>query len=260
MDHRHSDRHGPDPAGLVALLQLASPALPIGGFSYSQGLEAAIDAGVVGDAATAARWIAAGLDVLSRGEAVLLVRQWQAWTEGDLAAVVQNNRTLLALRETAELRLETEQMGASLARLAGELQWGEAAARSHLLSMQPVALPTAYAYAASALRVDGQACAAAWLYGWTENQVAAALKAVPLGQVAGQRILDGLRTGIAHAASHAVRAAHAQAAAHVAQDAATQPCTGEDRPRADDGLSTFAPMLAILSSRHETQYSRLFRS
>lgn len=245
------DGHATDAACLVALLQLASPALPIGGFSYSQGLEAAIDAGTVVDADTAARWIAAGLDVLARGEAVLLVRQWHAWRQGDWQCVHQANRTLLALRETAELRLEAEQMGASLARLALDLQWGDATARAQLAAMRPVALPTAYAYAAGALGLDGCACAAAWLYGWTENQVAAAIKAIPLGQAAGQRILDGLRPSVAEAAGRAQRAALA------GERQANGECAPDD---GHDAVSTFAPMLAILSARHETQYSRLFRS
>ena len=265
-------------AELAALLQLASPALPIGGFSYSQGLESAIAADVVGDAATAQGWIAAGLDILSRGEAVLLARQWQAWSAGDLAAAARNNDTLLALRETAELRLETEQMGGSLARLAGELAWGSAAARAQLLAMRPVALHTAYAYAACALGVGLAPCLTAWLYAWAENQVAAAIKAVPLGQLAGQRILHGLRGAIAEAAAKAARphqAGHGPAPAHGAPARLAHP---SDPPPRDAGatgaadadgdidnagepaVSTFAPLLAILSSRHETQYSRLFRS
>lgn len=220
---------------LAALLQLASPALPIGAFSYSQALEAAIDARIVHDAASAQGWISAGLELLAGGEAVLLLRQCRAWAEGDAEALARGNDTLLALRESAELRLETEQMGASLARLALDLEWGDAGSRARLAALKPIALPTAYAYAATALGVRPANALAAWLYAWVENQVSAALKAVPLGQVAGQRILHGLRDAVARAARRA------------------QDCSDED-------ISTFAPMLGILSSRHETQYSRLFRS
>jgi len=220
---------------LAALLQLASPALPIGAFSYSQGLEAAIEAGLVHDAASARGWIEAGLAVLAGGEAVLLLRLCHAWRAGDEAALAEHNAALLALRESAELRLETEQMGGSLARLAHELEWGDAAARARLAALRPVALPTAYAYAAVALGVAAEHALAAWLYAWLENQVAGALKAVPLGQVAGQRILHGLRPALAHGVQRALRCA-------------------------DDEISTFAPLLGILSARHETQYSRLFRS
>lgn len=220
---------------LAGLLQLASPALPIGAFSYSQGLEAAIDAGLVQDAASAQDWIRQGLEIVSRGDAVLLVRQCQAWSQQDLQRVSVLNDMLLALRESAELRLESEQMGGSLARLARDMEWGDAVARQHLLQLRPTALITAYAYAVTALGVAPAHGVTAWLYSWVENQVAAALKAIPLGQVAGQRILFGLRSSVSGAAQQALSAT-------------------------DDDISTFAPMLAILSSRHETQYSRLFRS
>ena len=220
---------------LAGLLQLASPALPIGAFSYSQGLEAAIDAGLVQDAASAQDWIGQGLEIVSRSDAVLLVRQCQAWSQQDLPRVSALNDTLLALRESAEFRLESEQMGSSLARLARDMEWGDPLARQHLLQLRPTALVTAYAYAITALGVAPVHGATAWLYSWVENQVAAAIKAIPLGQVAGQRILFGLRGSVSTAAQRALSAA-------------------------DDEISTFAPMQAILSSRHETQYSRLFRS
>jgi len=220
---------------LAGLLQLASPALPIGGFSYSQGLEAAIDAGYVHDAGSAQRWIADGLQVMARGEAVLLARQCAAWAGADLQQASRLNASLLALRETAELRLEAEQMGASLARLALELGWGAEGLRAHLATLRPAAYVTSYAFSAVALGVRPAHAVTAWLYSWVEGQVAASLKAVPLGQMAGQRMLQALRPDIV-----------------AAGEAATS--TG------DDAVSTFAPMLAILSSRHENQYSRLFRS
>ncbi|WP_094852824.1 urease accessory protein UreF [Bordetella genomosp. 10] len=220
---------------LIALLHLASPALPIGAFSYSQGLEAAIDAGLVGDAASARDWIAAGLDLAARGEAVFLAQQYRNWEAGDAAALADCNDELLAMRESSELRQETEQMGWSLARLLDDLAWGPEAARAVLRAIRPLSLPTAYAYAMQSAGVALPEGLQAWLFAWTENQVGAALKAVPLGQVAGQRILFGLRGDIAAAA--------ARAAVTAIEDA-----------------STFAPMLGILSSRHETQYSRLFRS
>lgn len=232
---------GDDPTGapalheLAALLQLASPALPIGAFSYSQALEAAIEAGLVVDAESARRWIAAGLDLLAGGEAVLLLRQCRAWRGQDMTAVSRYNDMLLAWRESSELRLETEQMGGSLARLAQDLQWGGSDMRARLAGLKPIALPTAYAYAAAALGIGEANALTAWLYAWLENQTAAAIKAIPLGQVAGQRILHGLREAVAQAAQR------------------TLDC-------ADQDISTFAPMLGILSSRHETQYSRLFRS
>ncbi|CAM3734974.1 Urease accessory protein UreF [Bordetella sputigena] len=220
---------------LIALLHLASPALPIGAFSYSQGLEAAIEAGVIADADDARRWIAHGLDIVAEGEAALLGQQFRNWATDDIQAIAALNTWLLAMRESQELRQETEQMAWSLSRLLEELQWGDTASRAALRDMQPLSLPTAYAYAAQRAGASLEDCLAAWLFAWAENQVAAALKAVPLGQVAGQRILFGLHGAI-------------QAAARRAS------------AMAEDDASTFSPLLGILSARHETQYSRLFRS
>jgi len=220
---------------LIALLHLASPALPIGAFSYSQGLEAAIDAGLIHDAGSARAWIAAGLDVAARGEAVLLAQQYRNWECADTEALADCNDELLAMRESFEFRQETEQMGWSLARLLDELSWGPESQRAILRALRPLSLPTAYACAMQSAGVLLSEGLQAWLFAWTENQVAAALKAVPLGQVAGQRILFGLR--------HDIAAAAARAAVTSVDDA-----------------STFAPMLGILSARHESQYSRLFRS
>jgi urease accessory protein len=237
-------------AELIALLHLASPALPIGGFSYSQGLEAAVEAGWVHDGASAQHWIAAGLEhVLARCELPFIAQQmarWQALAaaidDADAAAahstrdaLASANSWYLASRESAELRQETEQMGWSLASLCASLEWGAAEPRASLMALKPVALPSVFAFVTTAHGAEVRASLAAYAFGWVENQVAAALKAVPLGQLAGQRILFGLRAAITTAADHAAT-------------------------RAPHELSTFAPLLGILSARHESQYSRLFRS
>jgi urease accessory protein len=226
------------PAELCAVLHLASPALPVGAFSYSQGLEAAVEAGLVSDASGARDWIASGLDVLARGELALLVhqcRRWQAGDAGASGALAEANADFLASRESRELRAESEQMGWSLVRLCVALDWGTHTQRAALAALRPIALPTAFAYAASSQALSAEACASAYAFSWVENQVAAALKAVPLGQLAGQRILVGLRDALANAVRCAL---------------ATGP----------DDVCTFAPQLGILSARHESQYSRLFRS
>lgn len=223
-------------AELVALLHLASPALPIGAFSYSQGLEAALDANLIRDADTARAWIESGLaDVLAHGELPFLAHQLARWRSHDTDALARENAWFVASRESAELRRETEQMGWSLAQLCASLEWGDAARRATLAALKPIALPTAFAYAAVAHAAPDDATLAAYAFGWAENQTAAALKAVPLGQLAGQKILVALRGAI----DAAVRRARA-----------TPP----------ERISTFAPQLGILSARHETQYSRLFRS
>ncbi|MDT6961074.1 urease accessory protein UreF [Cupriavidus sp. SZY C1] len=224
---------------LISLLHLASPALPIGGFSYSQGLEAAIDCGLVADAGTAERWIHDNLShVQAQCEAPVWLLLHRAWRAGDHGAVAHWNGWFHATRETAELRLETEQMGWSLAKLVAQMGWGDDAMRGVLRDLSPLCLPTAFTAACVALGIDGRDGLAAYAFNWAENQVAAAIKAVPLGQVAGQRILLGLHGAVQATVDEAVRRADAEP------------------PR----LSTFSPMLGLLSARHETQYSRLFRS
>jgi urease accessory protein len=223
-------------AELTALLHLASPALPIGAFSYSQGLEAAIEAQLITNADTARDWIASGLsDVLAHGELPFLAHQMERWRTRDAQALRTANSEFLASRESAELRRETEQMGWSLRQLCVSLEWGDAERRETLASITPLAQPTAFAFAAFAHDVAPDAALAAYAFSWVENQAAAALKAVPLGQVAGQRIIVALRGPIDAAVTRAL---------------ATSP----------EDINTFAPQLGILSARHESQYSRLFRS
>lgn len=217
----------------VLLLQLASPALPVGAYSYSQGLEAAVEAGVIRDADGAQRWIGDVLALSVAGmEAPLLLRLAAAWESADEAAARRWNEEFLASRETAELRAETLQMGYSLRRLLIELGVEGA---SCLDSFEELAYPTAFAFAVAAWRIDAREALTVYLFAWIENQVLAAVKTVPLGQTQGQRILLALARRIAPA----VEAAAA---------------TG------DGDLSNFAPGLALLSARHETQYSRIFRS
>jgi urease accessory protein len=223
-------------AELAGLLHLASPALPIGSFSYSLGLEAAVEAGLVSDAESAAQWIVGGLaHVLATGELPFLAQQMRAWAECNRDALALANDEFLASRESAELRQETAQMGWSLAQLCTALGWGQSAQLDLLPSLRPIALPTAFALAALAQSASVDAALTAYAFGWTENQVAAAMKAVPLGQVAGQRILMRARSALGDAVMRAL---------------ATAP----------DEIVSFAPQLGILSARHETQYSRLFRS
>ena len=216
---------------LARLLQLASPTLPVGAYSYSQGLEAAAEAGVVRDAATATRWIGDVLEYsVARMEAPVVLRLIDAWRAGDAAAVARWNDLFLASRESAELRAETVQMGYSLARLLGELGEGDAPQ-----GIEEATFPAVFAFAVARWDIESQPALVAYVWAWLENQVMAAVKAVPLGQTDGQRTLLLLGERLALIADRAASTA-------------------------DDELGSFAPRLAILSSRHETQYSRLFRS
>jgi len=221
---------------LIGLLHLASPALPIGAFSYSQGLEGAVDAKLIHDAASAQAWIQSGLEhVLATNELPMLALLYRDWESGNYSQVNRSNTWFLASRESFELRRETEQMGWSLAQLALTLQWHDETRQSALRSIKPICLPTAFAYAAGSLRIDLESCVTAYAFSWIENQVAAALKTVPLGQSAGQIILFAMHTLIPPVVLHAIE-------------------TGPDQ------ISTFAPHLGIISARHANQYSRLFRS
>jgi urease accessory protein len=222
---------------LLQLIWLASPALPVGGYSYSEGLEAAIDAGLVGNEQQAGDWLLDQLQLgLARSDLALAAKAFGAWQRNDAPAIREFNAWVLATRESSELRRQTEQMGRSM------LEWlrnrgGAADARlAQLAALAPAPTwPVAFALAAAQTGAPLRECLLSMGFGWAENMVQAALKAVPLGQSAGQRILARLRDALPAAADHASALAHGQRQA-------------------------FAPMLAILSAQHETQYSRLFRS
>ena len=217
----------------VRLLQLASPSLPVGAYSYSQGLEAAVETGIVRDAVSASTWIGDVLSIsLQSLEAPVFLRLVAAWDASDMEAVGRWNAEFIASRETAELRAETLQMGYSLRRLAGSLGLENA---GHLDQFEELAYPTAFAFAVAAWKIDAREALAAYLFAWIENQVLASLKCVPLGQTDGQRVLLDL----------------AQRIPAVVESAAAL---------GDEDLSSLAPGLALLSARHETQYSRIFRS
>ena len=220
---------------LVRLLQLASPTLPIGSYSYSQGLEWAVAAGDVRDAPSAETWIGDVLEcVIGRGEAPVAWRLLQHAEQSDWARFAEWNGWFLASRETAELRAESVQTGGALSKLALELGLVDAVpVRS--ARADPWTLPAAYALAARGFAVEPTAALTAYLWSWLENQVLAAMKTIPLGQLAGQRLLRDLGARIPAVVSIAKAAQ-------------------------DEDIASFAPGLAFASSRHETQYTRLFRS
>jgi urease accessory protein len=224
------------PRVLLDLIWLASPALPVGGFSYSEGLESAVEAGLVHDAATAGDWLADQLQLgLARSDLAVVARAVPAWSGGDAAGVAALNDWVTATRESRELAQQTQQMGRSL------LEWlrhraGDDPRVPVLAALAPAPTwPVAFALAAARTGAALPDTLAAFAFGWAENMVQAALKSVPLGQNAGQRILGRLADAIPAAVDTALRLAE------------------EDR-------QAYAPMLAILSAQHETQYSRLFRS
>jgi urease accessory protein len=218
-------------ASLLHLLQFASPALPIGGYSYSQGLEAALEDGLVTDAASARSWMLHYLhEVMAQWDGPLFWRLLQAFAARDGAAVALWSDCFLASRDSAELRAETVQMGYSLTRLIAELGVADVAVLGN-----EVSLPAAFACAVDALDIPHEDALLAMLFSWLENQVLVCVKSVPLGQVAGQRLLLSLRPELEAAALTA-------------------------RTLADDALSNWSPGLSMLSMRHEVQHGRLYRS
>lgn len=223
-----------EPLALLHLLNLVSPALPIGAFAWSQGLEYAVEEGWVSDEASLQDWIEGVMrNAQCRLDLPCLLRCHRAWQDNDLAAFQRWNHHLLASRESFELHQEDIHTGAALIKLLTQLTPDDT--RIAGLRGQAIALAAAFAVATAHRQIDAADAALGYLWSWTENQVAAAIKLVPLGQTAGQRVLQQLKSIIPEAQT-----------------------MGLSCP--DDAIGAALPALAIASARHETQYSRLFRS
>lgn len=217
----------------LRLYQLISPALPIGGFTYSQGLEWAVEAQWVSDKKTLEDWVAGLLDhSIATLELPVLMRLQQAFSDADELAVVRWSQYLLASRETLELRKEERQRGAALARLLTSLDVIITERLAKTIAGNQLA---GIALAANCWEIDPAKTMSGYAWSWLENSVMAGVKLIPLGQTHGQQILLEL----AHKIPAAVQTAMAI-------------------PENDIGSST--PALAIASSNHEKQYTRLFRS
>ena len=214
----------------AALLQLSSAALPVGAFSYSQGLETAIADERLRTPEDIESFIADVLRlVVARYEAPVWWRLRTALDRQDLDRFGDWNDDFLATRETAELRAETLQMGHSMIELMRGL------AMPIGIVVDAWTWPAAHALASRTWRIAPRSALNGYLFGWLENQVIAGMKALPYGQLAGQRMLQALRPALAEVVMSASESS-------------------------DDSLTTQAPGYAITSARHESQYSRLFRS
>lgn len=217
---------------LLRLMHLASPTLPVGAFAYSQGLEYAVEAGWVTHAGQAAQWIQGLLShSMGRFDIPILVRLYDAWENGRQEAFDRWNARLLAGRTTAESQMEERQMGKALLRLLQHLQ-GRAIDK---LTFSDPTYTALFAAAAGNWRIAPVSMCNGFAWAWAENQVAAAVKLVPLGQTQGQQILFDLTGMIPNVVAIALE-------------------------RSDDQIGTSAPLQAMASALHETQHTRLFRS
>lgn len=221
------------PLALPRLLQLCSPALPVGAYAYSQGLECAVEQGWVQNELSAGHWILGLLDHnLQRLDLPIFVRLYQGWQVANAGEVRRWNARLHASREAAELQREDSHLGAALARLLTDLGMTEAAAWRNA---SRVCFATLFSLAAVKWDIPLQAATTGLAWTWVENQVAAATRLIPLGQTASQRLL-------VTATPVLIDAVHS---------ALTLP---------DEDIGAAAPGLALAGALHETQYSRLFRS
>jgi urease accessory protein len=221
----------------LRLLHLASPALPIGAFHFSQGLEYAVESGWVTDEASALEWIG-GIAGASLGtlDLPVLLRLQSAWKQSDHGSVLRWNSFLIACRETEELRAEDRHLGAALLRVLAEMELApELFSANAAKSVVGVSHAAAFAFATARWEIEPAAAMQTFAWAWIENQVLAAVKLVPLGQSAAQRMLHQLTARIPPLVEQA----------HKLTDS-------------DIGIST--ALSAVASGRHETQYSRLFRS
>ena len=221
---------------LPRLLQLASPALPVGAYSYSQGLEWAIESGDVVDTHSARRWIEDHLAyVIARFEAPVYEACFAAWQREDAAEVVRLNAEFIASRESAEPRAETLQVGFSYSAWCREVVSLSGTQRATLASLDRACSPVAASLAVLASGLTVRDGLTGYVFGFTENQVMVLAKALPMGQIAAQKLLFALGDAVTRAVDAALALEQSD-------------------------WSNASPWLAIAQMKHETQYSRLFRS
>jgi len=216
----------------IKLWQLINPTLPIGAFAYSQSLEYAIDAGWINDEASAEKWTSGLLqEMLSVTEVPVFLRCYKAVKENNWQCFNYCNQLILAMRESSELYEEDVHIGAAMLRVLPclDIQVNEN------INTKSVSYVAVFSYACAVWDIEMKQAAQGFLWAWCENQVAAAIKLVPLGQSSGQRILSSLRESIVAGVEQGMS------------------CSDED-------IGMLAPGFAMASAQHELQYSRLFRS
>ncbi|AVH65808.1 urease accessory protein UreF [Nostoc sp. 'Peltigera membranacea cyanobiont' N6] len=219
---------------LLSILQLASPALPVGAYSYSEGLEMLVENGTIANQTNLKDWLKAELLYGAiRLEAAVMVRSQQSAKINDLESLCRWNLWLSAARETEELRASSWQMGRSLIQLLGKLE------PQIILTANAVGNPCNYAIAfgiaVAHWQISVKAALLGYLHSWASNLITAGVKLIPLGQTAGQQLLLDLQPLFSVAAL-------------------------EILALEDDELACCSWGLSLASMQHETQYTRLFRS
>lgn len=218
---------------VLRLYQLVSPALPVGAYNFSQGLEYAVQAGWVSDEAGTLKWVnGIANNAIATLDVPLLLRMHDAWCDDDEAMARQWSVHLLASRESEELRAEERHLGRSLAKVLSALQVGAA---EKFIKDNSTSYACMFSLATSHWHIDREQAATAYFWTWCENQILAALKLLPIGQTAGQRMLNELLQRIPAMVALAMTIV-------------------------DEDIGTATPALSMASAWHETQYSRLFRS
>ncbi|OUC14640.1 MAG: urease accessory protein UreF [Alkalinema sp. CACIAM 70d] len=233
-------------SGLLRLMQLVSPSLPVGAYSYSEGLETLVQRGTIANVEQLQHWLTQELTYGAvRLEAAVMLRSYQASQAGDRVAIEYWNQWLTAARDTEELRSQSLQMGRSLLRLFQDVQENLNSTQAtdletvlttlDALKSQGCHFAIAFGLVASMWEVEETSTLLGYLHSWASNLVSAAIKLVPLGQTEGQRLLLALNPTIEQAAQTIVQLA-------------------------DGDLVSCGWGLSLASMHHETLYSRLFRS
>jgi len=232
MSTKNPTSHLQNP-NLLKLMRLTSPSLPIGGYSYSQGLEFAISSGWVHDTSTASDWIQGLLtNSLINLDLPVLKKIYEAWRESDTDRVRYWNNFLSANRDAFELQEEDRQLGKALARLLVDLDLEEA---KPFLNPPYGGFLTLYTLAVVRWDISLNDAAHGFLWMWAENKVLCAMKLIPLGQTDGQKILSAVIETISRVINQGL-------------------------DLSDEDIGYTAPGQGIASVLHETQYTRLFRS
>lgn len=221
---------------LLNVLRLSSQSLPTGAFSYSQGMEWLVDTRRINDESSVYEWIASILHgPYVNYELPILRELFEAWSIVDHKTIKILNQDYLNSRETSEIQKETLQMGYALREIIHKMNIASDEATEFLTQIDQLTFVTGFSFCSYRIGLSIEEVLMSHVWSFIENQILVAIKAVPLGQSAGQRLLNRIIPLGDSAVSRSMEVS-------------------------SDNWANFSPLQAISSSKHETQYSRLFRS